>query len=89
MDIRHKRQEALAALRATYEPLLEGLGEALLLPLPGWIATDDADHWQHGHRGSVASHLVEQLSSRTNHAEDSDARHDKVSQRLRFRLRQE
>ncbi|HEX3126636.1 MAG TPA: hypothetical protein VH394_04845, partial [Thermoanaerobaculia bacterium] len=47
--------EILAALRATYEPLLDGLAKALLLPLPGWIATEEADHWQRGHRGRIAS----------------------------------
>ena len=58
-------QETLAALRATYEPLLDGLSRHLLLPLPGWTAgEDDADHWERGPRGLIASHLVEQLSSR-------------------------
>jgi hypothetical protein len=82
-------EETLAALRATYEPLLDGLAGALLLPLPGWIATDDADHWQRGHRGLIASHLVEELSSRTDHGDDSGTRHDRISQRLRSRLRRE
>ena len=59
-------EETLAALRATYEPLLDGLGRYLLLPLPGWTAEDDAaDHWERGPRGLIASHLIEQLSSRT------------------------
>ena len=58
-------EETLAALRATYEPLLDGLARYLLLPLPGWTAgEDDADHWERGHRGLIASHLIEQLSSR-------------------------
>jgi hypothetical protein len=58
-------EETLAALRATYEPLLDGLSRHLLLPLPGWTAGDeDADHWEHGPRGLIASHLIEQLSSR-------------------------
>ena len=58
-------QETLAALRATYEPLLDGLARYLLLPLPGWTAgDDDADHWERGPRGLIASHLIEQLSSR-------------------------
>jgi hypothetical protein len=53
----------LAALRATYEPLLDGLASALLLSLPTWIATDEAaDHWQRGYRGLIASRLIEQLS---------------------------
>ncbi len=58
-------EETLAALRATYEPLLDGLSRYLLLPLPSWTAGDDAaDHWERGPRGLIASHLIEQLSSR-------------------------
>lgn len=58
-------EETLAALRATYEPLLDGLCRHLLLPLPGWTAGDDgADHWERGPRGLIAGRLVEQLSSR-------------------------
>ena len=58
-------EETLAALRATYEPLLDGLCRHLLVPLPGWTASDeDADHWERGPRGLIASHLIEQLSSR-------------------------
>ena len=60
-----RAEETLAALRATYEPLLDGLCRYLLLPLPGWTAgDDDADHWERGPRGLIASHLIEQLSSR-------------------------
>lgn len=58
-------REMLAALRATYEPLLDGLCRYLSLPLPGWTAEDDAaDHWERGPRGLIARHLIEQLSSR-------------------------
>ncbi len=58
-------EDTLAALRATYEPLLDGLSRYLLLPLPGWTAgDDDADHWERGPRGLIASRLVEQLSVR-------------------------
>ncbi len=58
-------EETLAALRATYEPLLDGLCRYLVLPLPAWTAgDDDADHWERGPRGLIASHLIEQLSSR-------------------------
>ncbi len=58
-------EETLAALRATYEPLLDGLSRYLLLPLPGWTAGgDDADHWERGPRGLIASRLIEQLSIR-------------------------
>ena len=55
----------LAALRATYEPLLDGLGKRLLLPLARWMPSDmDGDHWQRGHRGMIASKLVEEMSQR-------------------------
>ena len=34
-------EELLAALRATYEPLLDGLASYLLLSLPEWMGRDD------------------------------------------------
>ncbi len=80
-------EETLAALRATYEPLLDGLSRYLLLPLPAWTAgDDDADHWERGPRGLIASHLIEQLSvrggaSRAN--EDDPARWRRLLSRLR------
>ncbi len=56
-------QQTLAALRATYEPLLDALANRLVLRLPPWISDDDApDAWQVGHRGLIAARLVEQLS---------------------------
>lgn len=56
-------QEILAALRATYEPLLDGLASHLLTPLQGWIAEGDAvDHWASGPRGMIAGQLVAQLA---------------------------
>ena len=83
-------QETLAALRATYEPLLDGLASALLLKLPPWIATADAaDHWQRGHRGLIASRLIEQLSDRTNVMTTPDPSHIRPAQRLRSRLRRD
>jgi ion channel len=82
-----RTEETLAALRATYEPLLDGLATALLLPLPGWIATADAaDHWQRGHRGLIATRLIEQLSERGGKEEPSDPEHKRFAQRLRSRL---
>jgi hypothetical protein len=46
--------ETLAALRATYEPLLKGLSSYLLLPLPGWAADPAAgDHWERGPGGLI------------------------------------
>jgi hypothetical protein len=57
---------ALHALRATYEPLLDGLGRHLLLPLPGWIPQEDAaDHWIQGHRGTLARRIIERLAGRS------------------------
>ena len=56
-------RETLAALRATYEPLLAGLGTFLLVPLPGWLPHDDVnDHWSSGHRGTLTRALIEDLS---------------------------
>jgi hypothetical protein len=81
-------QEILAGLRATYEPLLDGLASALLLKLPPWIASEDAtDHWQRGHRGLIASRLIEQLSDRSDVAALPDPSHVRPAQRLRSRLR--
>jgi hypothetical protein len=58
-------RESLALLRATYEPLLDGLAAHLLLrPLPGWVADEGAmDHWERGHRGMIARRMVEDLSA--------------------------
>jgi hypothetical protein len=56
-------EEILAALRATYEPLLDGLAVYLMLPLPNWSASGGArDHWTRGPRGTLARRLVEELS---------------------------
>ena len=56
-------QQTLAALRATYEPLLDALANRLVLTLPPWISDGDApDNWQVGHRGLLATRLVEQLA---------------------------
>ena len=83
-------EETLAALRATYEPLLDGLASALLLPLPTWIAMEDAaDHWQRGHRGLIAGRLIEQLSDRTNPTVAPESPQGRPSQRLRARLRRD
>jgi hypothetical protein len=58
-------EATLLALRATYEPLLDGLARHLLLALPGWVPNADAvDHWEHGHRGLLARRLVDQLADR-------------------------
>ena len=60
-----KTRETLAALRATYEPLLTGLASFLLVPLPGFLPhSDKDDYWSGGHRGALARTLIEELSSR-------------------------
>lgn len=83
-------EETLAALRATYEPLLDGLASGLLLSLPTWIPLEDAeDHWQRGHRGLIASRLIEQLSDRTNTGTSHEATEARISQRLRARLKRD
>ena len=79
--------ETLAALRATYEPLLDGLARKLLLPLPGWIPEEGAiDNWQSGHRGTLAGRLVTQLSERQGDAPEPAA-DDPLWRRMRTRLR--
>jgi hypothetical protein len=56
-------EETLAALRATYEPLMLALGEHLLIPLPTWVAAQNAsDHWERGARGMIASRLISGLA---------------------------
>ena len=56
----------LAALRATYEPLLDGLASYLLLDVPRWLPNDGAsDHWESGHRGLIAKRLIEELGDRS------------------------
>ena len=55
----------LAALRATYEPLLDGLARHLLLTVPDWLrSTDTTDHWAGGHRGLISQRLVGQIGDR-------------------------
>ncbi len=80
-------RETLIALRATYEPLLAGLSEALLLELPAWMPHDDAsDVWQGGHRGLIAGRLVEQLADRREASETTLAGHEPLGRKLRTLL---
>ena len=75
-------RETLAALRATYEPLLAGLATFLLVPLPGWLPRDDGDdHWSSGHRGALTRDLIEGLSLHAR--EDNARRHDLRRRRWR------
>ncbi len=56
---------ALQALRATYEPLVDGLAKHLLMVVPGFIPDElFSDFWARGHRGLLARRLVEQLVER-------------------------
>jgi hypothetical protein len=81
-------EETLAALRATYEPLLDGLASALLLPLPAWVARQEvADHWRRGHRGLIASRLIEELSRGGKSNAAPDVTGGRMAQGLRSRLR--
>ncbi len=49
----------LGEFRATYEPFLLALSDYLLIPLPGWLPSDDLDNWQNSPRGRSAKALVE------------------------------
>lgn len=67
--------ETLSAIRATYEPLAQGLGAYLLIPLPGWVASENAsDHWERGPRGIIARRLVDGLASGSITADQSRSR---------------
>jgi hypothetical protein len=84
-------EETLAAVRATYEPLLEALADYLLIPLPGWVAADDAsDHWERGARGIIARRLIEGLAGgdiASDGGQGGGANPGTRSGRLRNRLR--
>ena len=83
-------QETLAALRATYEPLLDGLGRHLLLDIPGWLpANDEADNWEQGPRGLIAARLIEELSSRWQQESSPSPLGQPGWRRLRRRLQDE
>jgi hypothetical protein len=78
----------LQALRATYEPLLDGLARHLLVKLPEWVpVAETTDHWGRGHRGLIARRLVEQLADRANPQEPPpDSADSSVGQTVRRRL---
>ncbi len=85
LERRDDAQQTLAALRATYEPLLDALANRLVLRLPPWISDGDApDNWQVGHRGVLATRLVEQLAVQ---ADPQDAQTTgRLWRRMRARL---
>ncbi len=83
-------REVLAALRATYEPLLDGLSQHLLLPLPGFLPDQEsADQWARGHRGLIASRLIEELSSRAGSPVAEEESDPRLWRRVRRRFRTE
>lgn len=64
----------LDELRKLYEPYLEGLAKALLMPLPPWVpAPDDLDDWQTTADGvtapSVAALVSQRKASAPGHAD--------------------
>jgi hypothetical protein len=86
-------EATLAALRATYEPLLDGLARYLRLEIPRWLSiTGAVDHWAGGHRGLIAGRLIEELSDRTNRASKpeigADGREDRLWRRIKRRFDQ-
>ncbi|MGI4955227.1 MAG: hypothetical protein ACRYGM_25755, partial [Janthinobacterium lividum] len=83
-------RDTLAALRATYEPLLNGLSHRLLLPLPGWMPEGKVvDHWARGHRGLIASRLVDGLTDRSAPKLVPAGRSGPLWRRLRRSLRED
>jgi Ion channel len=83
-------EELLAALRATYEPLLDALASHLLLPLPSWGIGDEArDHWARGPRGTLAQRLVDEVLMLANTTVEHEADNQSRWGRLRSRLRKE
>ena len=85
-------EEVLADLRATYEPLLDGLARYLLLTLPGWnLSETTRDHWVRGPRGTLARRIIDDLSERAPEGrieDQSEARSRWRRVRARFRQRE-
>ncbi len=82
-------ETTLAALRATYEPLMDGLARYLLLKVPDWLPGDGAvDHWEGGHRGLIARRLIDELADRTTRpAGQAGAGEERLWRQLKQRLR--
>ena len=79
-------ETTLAALRATYEPLLDGLAKYLLLQVPTWMPEHGAaDHWEQGHRGLIAKRLLDDLGDRDSRAAQP-AEEGPMWQRFRSRI---
>jgi Ion channel len=82
-------EETLGAIRATYAPLLHGLADYLMIPLPGLAPAEAAaDHWDSGPRGIIARRLVEELAeAATTEGPPPRRRGHTFAARLRNRLR--
>jgi hypothetical protein len=52
-------ENRLNEFRGTYEPFIMALSDYLLIPLPGWLPSDELDNWQNSPRGRTAKALVE------------------------------
>jgi hypothetical protein len=80
--------ETLAAVRATYEPLLIGLADHLLIILPGWLPDNDGgDHWERGPRGIIARRLIGGLAAGSISPAAGRGRKRTRAERLRDQLR--
>ncbi|HWF00805.1 MAG TPA: potassium channel family protein [Caulobacteraceae bacterium] len=80
--------ETLAALRATYVPLLDAIAAHLLIPLPGLAPSEHtSDHWDQGPRGLIARKLVEGLAEGGPEPDVLVLRRRSAVARLRDRLR--
>jgi Ion channel len=83
-------EELLAALRATYEPLLAGLASYLQLPLPNWgIREESRDYWARGPRGTLARRLVDEVLMSAEPGPERKTEQRLQWRRLRARLRRE
>jgi hypothetical protein len=83
-------EELLAALRATYEPLLDGLASYLLLSVPEWGVRDEPrDHWARGPRGTLARRLVDEVLMLPDTTPVGEPEGRSRWRRLRSRLRKE
>jgi hypothetical protein len=81
-------EETLAAMRATYAPLLHALADYLLIPLPALAPSEaTSDHWDQGPRGLLARRLVESLADGSIDDGPRRTRGRTAAARLRERLR--
>ncbi len=76
-------EQRLAALRLTYEPLIDALSRFLLLSVPDWLPSATPDNWQMGTHGSLAAELVDGPGSATS-ARAATAERQKARRRYRI-----